>query len=253
VAVRGAVAVVVFCAMLAACSSSDGSAASSASPAATAPTPTTTPLPTSSGASVSPVPDLPAGVPASFDRDVPSGDVPSDALVPADTEVTGTWYATTSAGDAIVAVWAAPGADAANPVVARGVAVWRHFDDGAAPWRPVYGAAYPERAGVYAIASVIGDVTADGSDDALVFAETGGSGGCGTYDAIDLAAGTRVYERQVCDTQITPSVDPAGLTIIEAVYAPDDPHCCPSATRTTVMTYGDGAWHVASRQVIPTG
>lgn len=252
-AVRGAVAVVVFCAMLAACSSSDGSAASSASPAATTPTPTTTPPPTSSSASVSPVPDLPAGVPASFDKDVPSGDVPSDALVPADTEVTGTWYASTSAGEAIVVVWAAPGADAANPVVAHGVAVWRHFDDGAAPWRPVYGVAYPKGAGVYAIGVVTGDMTGDGSEDALVFAETGGSGGCGTYDVIDLASGTQVFDKQVCDTQITPSADPAGLTIIEAVYAPDDPHCCPSATRTTVMTYADGAWHVASRQVIPTG
>jgi hypothetical protein len=201
--------------------------------------------------SVSPVPDLPAGVPTSFDRDVPAGDVPTDALVPSDTEVTGSWYATTSAGEAIVVAWAEPGTDL---VVARGVAVWRRFDDGGAPWRPVYGVAYPKNAGVYAITTVIGDVTGDTSEDALVFAVTGGSGGCGTYDVLDLASGTQVFDEQVCDTQITPSADPAGITVIEAVYAPDDPHCCPSATRTTVMTYGDdGTWHVASHQTIPTG
>jgi hypothetical protein len=180
--------------------------------------------------------------------------VPADALVPASTEVTGSWYASTSAGEAIVVAWAAPGTDAADPVVARGIVAWRRFDDGGAPWRPVYGVAYTKRAGVYAIASVTGDMTGDGSDDALVLAATGGSGACGTYDVIDLASGTQVFDKQVCDTQITPSANPAGLTIIEAVYAPDDAHCCPSATRTTVMTYADdGAWHVASRQVIPTG
>ncbi len=251
-AVRGALAVVLGFALVG-CGTSDGTAAVSRSavpPSVTA-TPTTAASPTISS---SPVPDLPAGLPASYDRDVPSGDVPVEVLIPPSTEVTGTWYASTSAGDAIVVAWAAPGADAANPVVARGVAVWRRFDDGAAPWRPVYGVAYPKRAGVYAIATVTGDTTGDGSDDALVFAETGGSGGCGTYDAIDLASGKRVFDRQVCDTQIAPSSNPPGLTVIEAVYAPDDPHCCPSKTRTTVLTYGDdGAWAVASQQTIPTG
>jgi hypothetical protein len=242
------------CAALAACSSSDASsAASSASPAATIPTPTTTPIATSTS-SVSPVPELPAGVPTAFDQAVPAGDVPTDALVPSGTDVTGSWYATTSAGEAIVVAWVVPGPDPSDPFLPRGIVVWRRFDDGGAPWRPVYGAAYSKRAGIYAIASVIGDVTGDASDDALVFAETGGSGGCGTYTVIDLVSGTQRFDRQVCDTQIAPSADPAGLTIIEAVYTSNDPHCCPSATRTTVMTYGaDGAWHVVSRQVIPTG
>jgi hypothetical protein len=241
VTVRGVV-VVACCAALAACDPSGGSTAATSPSAVTTASSTTSP------------PDLPAGVPDSFDRDLPSGDVPADELVPSSTELTGTWYATTSAGDAIVVSWAAPGADAADPFVARGVAVWRRFDDGGAPWRPVYGVAYPKGAGVYAIGAVTGDMTGNGSDDALVFAETGGSGGCGTYDVIDLAAGSRAFDRQVCDTLITPSADPPGLTVIESVYRPDDPHCCPSATRTTLMTYGDdGAWHVASRQVIPTG
>jgi hypothetical protein len=246
----------VLCVAVAACSSSDTAGSSSPSPPGTIATPTTTPLPTtpSPGVPLSPVPDLPAGVPASLDRDVPAGDVPTDALVPGGTEVTGSWYATTSSGESIVVAWDEPGPDPSDPFLPRGIAVWRRFDDGGAPWRPVYGVAYAKRAGIYAIASVIGDMTGDGSDDALVFAETGGSGACGTYDVLDLASATRVFDKQVCDTQITPSANPAGLTIIEAIYAHDDPHCCPSATRTTVMTYAaDGAWHVASREVIPTG
>jgi hypothetical protein len=256
VTVRGVLAVLACCAALAACDPSGGSTAATSPSAITTTSSTTSPAstPASASASSSPAPDLPAGVPVSFDRDLPSGDVPTDELVPRSTDVTGTWYATTSAGEAIVVSWAAPGADAADPFVARGVAVWRRFDDGGAPWRPVYGVAYPKGAGVYAIGAVTGDMTGDGSDDALVFAETGGSGGCGTYDVIDLAAGSQAFDRQVCDTQITPSADPPGLTVIEAVYQPDDPHCCPSATRTTIMTYDDdGTWHVASRHVIPTG
>ncbi len=44
-----------------------------------------------------------------------------------------------------------------------------------------------------------------------------------------------------------------GLEITEAVYAPGDAHCCPSAFRTTVLTYaGDGRWTVASKTVTPT-
>jgi hypothetical protein len=36
----------------------------------------------------------------------------------------------------------------------------------------------------------------------------------------------------------------------DAVFKPGDAHCCPSATRTTVLTY-DGAdgWTIASREV----
>ena len=60
---------------------------------------------------------------------------------------------------------------------ALGLIVWRRFEDGGAPWRPVYGIAYPKTEGVLGLSAVIRDLTGDGSDDVLVFAETGGSGG----------------------------------------------------------------------------
>jgi hypothetical protein len=202
----------------------------------------------------SPLPILPAGVPSSFDEDLPSGDVPARALVPEHTAVTGAWYAETTAGASIVVAWEGSGSDVSNPFArARGLAVWRRFDDGGAPWRPVYGLTYPKTSGVLGISAVTGDVTGDGSDDALVLAASGGSGACGTYAVIDLGAASRIFRRSVCDTRIDPSVDPVGLSVIEAEYAKGDPHCCPSAVRTSVLTYaGDGSWTTRSSTESPT-
>jgi hypothetical protein len=182
---------------------------------------------------------------------VPSGDVPTVSLVPKHTDVTGAWYAQTSAGQSIVVAWQQPGSD---PFArARGLAVWRRFDDGGAPWRPVNGVAYPKAAGVLGLSAVTGDLTGDGSDEVLVFAETGGSGGCGTYSVIDLASAARLLRRSVCDTRIDPSIDPPGLVVVEAVYASGDPHCCPSAIRTSVLTYtGDQTWSTLSSTESPT-
>jgi hypothetical protein len=223
---------------------------------------TTTPAPTGShsasspattppSVATSPASSLPLGLPASFASDVPSADVPAVALVPKHTDVTGAWYGRTSSGEAIVVAWQVPGSD---PFAhARGLAVWRRFDDGGAPWRPVYGTSYPKTAGVLGISAVTGDLTGDGSDDVLVFAETGGSGGCGTYAVVDLASAARLFRRSVCDTRIDPSTDPPGLVVLEAVYEKGDPHCCPSAMRTSVLTYADDlTWTTRSSAESPT-
>jgi len=85
-----------------------------------------------------------------------------------------------------------------------------------------------------------------------VFAETGGSGGCGTSFAIDIATGARVFDRNVCDARIVPSTDPVGLVVTEAVFAHGDPHCCPSGMRTSVLTYAGGStWTTSSETVSP--
>jgi len=64
---------------------------------------------------------------------------------------------------------------------------------------------------------------------------------------IDAEAGDAVFRRAVCDTTIEPSSDPPGLIVTEAVYAHGDPHCCPSATRTTVLQRdGSGTWRTVS-------
>jgi hypothetical protein len=193
--------------------------------------------------------DLPAGLPPFFEDDVVPANVPAAALVPLQTEVTGTWYGTTAAGDALVVAWQVPGDDPF--ALERGVAVWRRFADGGPPWRPVWGTIYPARAGVLGIDALTQDVTGDASDEALLVAQTGGSGACGRYTVVDMGAGTTVFQRRGCDTRIDPSTDPVGLAITEAVYESGDPHCCPSAFRETVLTYDGGTWGVTREELRP--
>jgi hypothetical protein len=164
--------------------------------------------------------------------------------------VTGSWFVRTVAGDGIVVAWEAPGSDPFR--TDRGVVVWRHTGEPAL-WRPVFAVGYrADRHPVLGITAATGDVTGDGSEDALVFAETGGSGVCGIYLVVDVATGTQAFHRSVCDTTIAPSSDPEGLLVTEAVYAHGDPHCCPSATRTTVLRRDpDGAWITASETTVP--
>jgi hypothetical protein len=196
-----------------------------------------------------PPPSLPRGLPTAFPSDLPAGDVPVGDLVPTGGVVTGTWYAHTSESDAIVVAWQRPGPDPFR--TDRGIAVWLHRGD--PPWQPVNAVAFDaKRRPILGLTAAIGDVTGDASDDALVFAETGGSGGCGTYFAIDIATGARVFDRNVCDTHIVMSTDPVGLAVTQAVFAHGDPHCCPSAMRTSVLTYaGGGAWTTSSETVSP--
>ena len=217
-----------------------GCLAHSDSPVVTAsPTPATSPLPS-----------LPPGLPPSFENDVPAGDVPAAALIPIGAEVTGHWETSTSVGDAIVVAWSVPGQDPFRQD--RGIAVWRRFADGGLPWRPVWGTAFPARRDpLLGLSAQVADVTGDGSSDAIVFAERGGSGGCGITLVVDLASGTEVFREEGCDRRVDASVDPVGLTITEAVFAPGDPHCCPSSVRTTTLVYVDGAWERASSTTSP--
>ena len=204
-----------------------------------APTSSQTPSP-------SPYPSgLPAGMPPSFGDAVGPGDVPVAALVPLKAQVTGSWRASTAAGDAIVVAWEMPGGDPFR--TDRGIAAWRRFDDGGAPWRPVWGRAYPAgRTPVENVSAQIADVTGDGSQDAVILAETGGSGACGTTSVVDLATGALVYRSTGCDRTVDPNADPPGLLVREAVFRPGDAHCCPSTVRTTVLVDQGGTWETAS-------
>ena len=192
--------------------------------------------------------NVPPGTPPSYAKDVDVADLPAETLVPTGTSATDSWNAVGPDGQqfAIIA-YAAPSDDPLHQE--RGVVVWRRFAD-APPWRPVFALTDPADAGVLQIHAQIGDVTGDGSPDAIVFEDVGGSGACGRWRVLDLTANTQVYERRTCDTMIDVSADPVGLEIREAVYRNGDAHCCPTATRTTVLRYaGDGRWDVASRVV----
>jgi hypothetical protein len=200
--------------------------------------------PPSAPMTASVAPTLPPGIPPAFDDDVGPGDVPAAALVPLRADVTGSWDASTSAGDAIVVAWTMPGPDPFR--LDRGIVAWRRFDDGGAPWRPVWGEAFAARRNpLQNLTADVADVTGDGSADAIVSAEIGGSGACGTTLVVDLATGQRIYRSAGCDRVVTASTDPVGLSIREAIYRPGDAHCCPSAVRTTVLVF-DGSWTTAS-------
>lgn len=218
------------------------------------PTPTQTPAQTPASPNAEPTgsppasvaPDLPPGIPPFFESDVAADDVPPAALIPLRTEVTGAWHADTSEGEAILVAWLEPGPDPLS--LAHGIVLWRRFDDGGAPWRPVFGARYPKRTSIFGISAQTADVTGDASDDALVFLQTGGTGACGTYLVLDAAAGSERFARDVCDTTIEPSTDPVGLLMVEAVYEPGDPHCCPSAMRRSVLVSEDTGWTTVSEK-----
>lgn len=224
------------------------SAPSSSSEAATAdPTDTVSPAvaPSASSAAGS----LPDGVPTTFGEDVPARELPGDELIPPGDELTGVRRARTDGGDAVVLLFATPGSDPFAQ--ARGFVVWRRDEGADPPWRAVYGLAHRKRDGVLAISADATDLTGDGSDDALVREETGGTGACATYRVIDLAVGAPIWKRSVCDAEVQPSPDPLGLYVVARVYEPEDPHCCPSAISERVLTWNGDRFVVVSEELTP--
>jgi hypothetical protein len=240
--------------LLAACDQGPGGPTGAVSPDDPAGTSTAAPSETagatssaSPGKSPAPEPVSPPGVPSSFGEDVPARELPIEELIPVGDEVTGVDRATTDAGEAVVIAFATPGPDPFRQ--ARGFVVWRREAGADPPWRTVYGLAHGERDGVLAIAADTTDLTDDGSDDALVREETGGTGACATYRVIDLAAASSIWQRSLCDTQVQPNPDPIGIYVVARVYGPQDPHCCPSAISERVLAWRGGRFVVVSEQV----
>ena len=225
-----------------------GSTTDSSSPPSTAtPSAAEDPSPTAP-ASPSPA-TIPDGVPETFDQDVPARDLPVDDLVPPGDEVTGVARAETAEGEAAVITFATPGGDPFHR--AQGFVVWRREAGGDPAWRALYGLAHGKRDGVLAIGADTTDLTGDGSDDALIREETGGSGTCATYRVVDLAAGDPLWKRAVCDAEIQPSPDPIGLYDVARIYGPDDPHCCPGAIRERVLAWNGDRFAVVSEELTP--
>jgi hypothetical protein len=193
---------------------------------------------------------VPAGTPAWYDDDVEPSGVPPEALVPPGTSVSDVWYAETSAGSSLLVAYVVPGSDPLRQE--HGLVVWRRFPGEPEPWRPVFGLHDPPTRGVVQIQAVVGDATGDGSPDALTFEDTGGSGACGTWRVLDLAANARVFKQKACDTTIDLSTDPVGLIVREAVFEEGDAHCCPSATRTSLLVLEGSGWKVYSTTEQPS-
>jgi hypothetical protein len=105
---------------------------------------------------------------------------------------------------------------------------------------------------VFGIRVDTGDVTRDRIPDLVSFEDVGGSGACGTYRVItsELGDATEIFRRDTCDTEI--AISRGDLRVREAVYGPDDPHCCPGAFRTTVVRWNGTSWEEISSEVVPT-
>jgi len=189
--------------------------------------------------------ELPPGTPDGLIEDVAAGDLDPARLIPRRADVEEAWVI--EKPEAVVVAYVAPGDD---PFRAdRGTLVWRRFDE-APEWRAAAWFPTSADAGVLGVDGIVADVTGDGLEDVLLGAFTGGSGSCATWSVIDVDAADEVFTRALCDGRIDPSAGPAGLSIEQAVYRVGDPHCCPSAFKTTVLTYdGDGTWTVASKDV----
>jgi hypothetical protein len=218
--------------------------ATTTSPASTPSSPPSTPSTTAT-----PV-NLPAGVPSSYPKDAEPGDVPLIDLIPEASRLSGSWFPPTAGGrpDMILVAYST-GNDPFRQT--HGLVEWVRFT--ARPfWRATYAIAYPPSAGVLGISVQLGNAKGDGSPDALVFASTGGSGNCGLWSVIDLAASSEVLDRTLCDATITFSTDPVGLNLAQAIFAPTDPHCCPSSTRFSVLTWSGatGTWAIASQKTV---
>ena len=187
-------------------------------------------------------------MPPSFGKDLAPGDLPIDALVPPKATANYEWFAQTTVGQTVVVTYTIGSDPFAQ---GHGLVVWRAYPGERPPWRAQYGFADPSKAGVLGIDVATGDATGDGSPDALTFESTGGSGACGTYRLVDLVAAASVYEHEVCDATIDLSVDPVGLLIRQAVYAPSDPHCCPSSFRISQLEWNGKRFVVTNEEVRP--
>lgn len=247
---------------LAAAACRGGAETPPASPAV-APTPSPTPSasptaspiprfspPPSPSPTPNPVVKLPADAPTEIAVRLAPEEVPVEWLIPPGAQATASWVLARP-GDAVsqVAVAWARGDD---PFAREhGYVVWQRLEDAAPPWRAVYAYTDPPAEGVLGIRLQVHDLTGDGVDDALTFEETGGSGACGTWRVVETGPGfaAQIFKRRTCDTDIQTSG--GSLVIREAVYEPDDPHCCPSAYRTTTLAWNGVSWDVVSRDTTP--
>lgn len=200
--------------------------------------------------SPSPAPGLrpiPPAWAAPIETDLEPAELPDEALVPPGADLTG--RIDLPAGGGVphqVAVSYGRGDD---PFIReRGFAIWQRFPDAPA-WSVVYAFVDPARKGVLGIRMQSGDLTGDGHEEVLVFEETGGTGACGTWRVVAATQEDTedVFRRRTCDAELTISGEVLGLR--EALYEPDDPHCCPSAIRLAVYEWDGSTFVETSNRV----
>jgi hypothetical protein len=241
---------------LAACDGDGGNVAQpSASPIpAASPSPTSDDSPTSAPTpSGSPTPQsrpIPPVWASPINDDLDVADLPNDALVPPEAEVTD--RITLPPGGGVPEQVAVAYVIGTDPFAAEhGFALWQRFRD-RPHWSVVLAFVDAPAKGVLGIRVGAGDVTGDGHDDVLTFEETGGSGACGTWRVIvgDADDTRQVLSRRTCDAEFV--ISAGALELRMAVYQPDDAHCCPSAFRHVTFEWDGEAFERTDVVVEPT-
>jgi hypothetical protein len=227
---------------------------SSPVPTAPSPTPTVsaTPAPTgTTSPSPSPTPlRLPADAPATFAESWTPAQFAAEEyadLAPPDATVTSTAVLTTPDDpfDQIGLIWRR----GEDPFASEhGLVVWRRYE-GAPAWRAIHAFTDRPTKGVLGITLDPGDVTGDRIDDLLTFELQGGSGACGVWRVTGSLpdAAPEIFRWKGCDAELT--IVDGGLHLREAVYEPDDAHCCPSSFRITRFEWDGEAFAETSREV----
>jgi hypothetical protein len=229
----------------------DGSPSPSVEPSATASPDTPSPEPTSSPTPEPTPRPIPPAWAAPIEDDLDPDDLPDERLVPPGATVTD--RVTLAEGGGLpdqVAVSYVLGSD---PFAAEhGVAVWERFSDPPA-WSVVLAFLNEPAEGILGIGFQSGDVTGDLHDDVLSFEDMGGTGACGRWRVLSASAtGTDViFQDQTCDTEIR--IAGQALEVREAIYGPNDPHCCPRAFRTSTLEWDGEAFAVTSTDREPAG
>jgi hypothetical protein len=217
-------------------------------PSRSSPSPTGSASPAQPSPSAEPSVDpgpVPEGIPTDYGPAVDAQDVPPEALIPSGAIPTGEWFAFTDAGVMILIAWAEGGDD--FTALPRGVALWRPAPS-APHWRLASVRTHRANEGLTEIQVTAADVTGDGSDDAIVFEGTGGTGGCGSWFVLELLSVERIFRKELCDGRLEPGPpDAPGLVLTESVYHQGDAHCCPSALRRTTLAWSGSTWRVTDR------
>ena len=249
--VRRLTVVFILAAALAACDEGGTTTTPTTRPspiATTGPSETSTPEPTlttSPEPSPSPRPIPPAWAEPIGD-DLGPDALPDDALVPPGAQLTDRLTLPAAAGipDGVAVAYVL----GADPFAAEhGFALWQRFNEAPA-WSVVFAFVDPPREGILGIRLGSGDLTDDGHAEVLAFEDRGGTGACGTWRVIAPAPGgaAETFRRTTCDTQIR--IAGHVLEVRQAVYEPDDPHCCPSAFRLSTLRWNGSRFsRIASR------
>ncbi len=126
-----------------------------------------------------------------------------------------------------------------------GFVLWQRLP-GDAPWRAVYGFTDRPARGVLGISVELAELTGDGWPDLLVREDTGGTGACATWRVVASSQGgaQELWRHTACDTEVQAAR--GRLLVREAVYGPEDPHCCPSGLRVRTLAF-DGTTFVQVR------